>query len=117
MISLAIATLLTISGPDNLSGSSDATIERDFRCYAVSMAALTAGEVEETEIRYVTGMAVYYLGGLDARQTGTDWIAKGQQMTWSEASALLPEIESDCWRRYSDQLHRLADLLGDTARP
>ncbi|MDQ8029412.1 MAG: hypothetical protein REJ23_11850 [Brevundimonas sp.] len=113
MISLIVAALLAVPMPDSLSGSSDAEIERDFRCFAGATAAVGSGEMDEPEARYVVGMAIYYLGGLDALQPDTDWIAKADNLTDAEADALIPGIEQDCWRRFSDQNHRLASLFGD----
>lgn len=110
MTGLLIAALLALAPQESLSGSADARVEADFRCFAASlvMAGLADEENDQEAIDAAALVSFYYLGRLEGRDGSVDWVARGIDAGNAQPDRLLPEL-SRCGAEFGAKGQEILD--------
>ena len=108
MIGLLLAASLALTPQASLSGSTDPQTEADFRCFAGSLvlAGLSADDDETAQAAAM--LAFYYLGRLEGRAPGKDWVRIGVQLEDARADELIAELER-CGAEFAAKSQHMID--------
>ena len=94
MTGLMLAALIALAPQSGYSGSADPRTEADFKCLGAALVlAGSADESDEDLMNAATLLGFYYLGRLEGREPGVDWVSRGASIPDSQADGFLSELE------------------------
>ena len=91
MIAMLFAAALAAT-PAALDQTKPNPSELDLRCYAGAIVLAGLNEDDEETSNAAAMLAFYYLGRLEGREPGIDWIVRGIEVGNAEGEELLGEL-------------------------